>query len=127
MHQSIAASMLAFFHILGLPTDERTPNPFRLEKFVTELLHTRKRVRQHIDTRRISINLLPYKRKQAIDLLTAWLTKPKFYFREVAALQPLADKYYRWLTTLTDCCKKTPGCGLFILLRYTIKTKSSQN
>jgi hypothetical protein len=99
VHQTVASSMLSLFNILGQPTDNRVPNPFSEEKFENELTHTRKTVGYHIDTRRLTIGLLPYKRTRAIELLASWLQQKDFNLLEIAALHGVLEsltRFNRW-------------------------------
>jgi hypothetical protein len=99
LHTTVAASMLALFKLLGFPTDTRVPNPFSMEKFDTLMTHTRRAVGYHINTRRLTIGILPQKRNEAISLLSDWLVKEDFDLREIAALHGLLEsltRYHRW-------------------------------
>jgi hypothetical protein len=95
--RSVAASMLALFHILGFPEETRAPNPFSMEKFDANMSHLRKFVGHHIDTRRLIVGILPHKRVQAITLLSDWLTKKDFDLRELAGLHGLLESLTRYM------------------------------
>jgi hypothetical protein len=83
--QTVCASALAIYEILGFP-DERQVGALSLEKLDTMYRPTRVTVGYRIDTRSMTVSFLQYKRQEIIDEIQRWLVEPKFTLLQGAEL-----------------------------------------
>jgi hypothetical protein len=83
--QTISASQLALFQVLGFPSPH-APSLFNYEKFDGSLSHQRQTIGRHIDTRRMEVSIVPAKRNGAIDMLAHWIPLKTFSLREISSL-----------------------------------------
>jgi hypothetical protein len=83
--RTIAASIVSLYEILGYP-DSRYPDPLSRDKLETEYTHLRKWTGRGVDTRRMKVYLLDYKREQMLQLLRPWTRERTFALLEAAQL-----------------------------------------
>ena len=98
MHRTVSASAIALFDVLGYP-DPRVPNPLSQDKLNTQYTHQRRIVGYQVDSRTMTVGLLPSKREEAVRQLSNWLDKTEFTLREAATLNGMIDsmaRYNRW-------------------------------
>jgi hypothetical protein len=85
LDRTVCASALALYDILGYP-DGRQVGALSMEKLDTMYRPQRKTVGYRVDSRSLSVGLLQYKRDQAADIITPWLTMPKYTLLDAAIL-----------------------------------------
>jgi hypothetical protein len=98
MARTVSASAIALFDVVGYP-DPRVPNPLSQDKLNTTYTHQRKIVGYLVDSRKMTVGLLPSKRDECIRQLSAWLEKPSYTLRDAAALNGMVESmstYNRW-------------------------------
>lgn len=98
MHRTVSASAIGLFDVLGYP-DPRVPNPLSEEKLNTTYTHQRKIVGYLVDSRAMTVGLLPTKREEAVRQLSNWLQKTEYTLREAATLNGMIEsmaRYNRW-------------------------------
>ena len=98
LHRTIAASVMSLYEVLGYP-EKCAPDPLSHEKLETFYNHQRKVVGYHIDTRKMSVGLLDYKRDQAVELLLSWKTRHFFTLPEISVLHGTLEsisRYTQW-------------------------------
>jgi hypothetical protein len=94
----MSASAIALFNVLGYP-DPRVPKPLRQDKLNTKYSHQRRIVGYQVDSRTMTVGLLPSKREEAVRQLSNWLDKTEFILGEAAILDGMIDsmaRYNRW-------------------------------
>ena len=84
--QTVCASALALFEILGFPDDTRQIPALSMEKLDTMYRPQRKMVGYRIDTRAMNVALLQYKRDETSVIIEPWLTMTKFTLLQGATL-----------------------------------------
>ena len=92
---TIAASVLALYTILGAP-DNLRPDPLSRDKFHAFHNHLRKTVGYMLDSRRMRVSILEYKRDQFLDLLSQWLAMTSFTLQQVATLHGTFESMSRY-------------------------------
>ena len=104
MAQTVSASALALWHILGFPDPLRGPNPLSLEKFDGRYTHQRKTLGHLIDSRTLTVSVLPEKRATMAALLQDWLgNRVEFTLREISSLHGSLESMTRhiaWMRPL---------------------------
>jgi hypothetical protein len=81
----VAASILALYLVLGYPSP-RNRDSVSWNKFDGFFTHERKMIGYGVNTRRMSLFMLPYKRAQLLGLLVTWLTLPDFDLLQCAEM-----------------------------------------
>ena len=75
--QAVAASMLAFYKVVGFP-DSRQPDVYSREKFETSIGHIRKVTGAMLNSRSMMLWQPQYKRDHLVTLLAEWTASPEF-------------------------------------------------
>ena len=87
LHQTVAASVLALYKILGFPDPARgIRDCVSWEKFESTFSHRRKTVGYIVDSRRLTVALPDYKRDRLVELVTDVLDRRQLSIREIAEL-----------------------------------------
>jgi hypothetical protein len=81
----VAASILALYLVLGYP-GPRNRDSVSWNKFNGFFTHERKMIGYGVNTRRMTLFLLDYKRTQLLGLLSTWLTMPDFDLLQCAEM-----------------------------------------
>jgi len=95
MLRTVAAAVLSIYEILGYPKD-RLPHALSLEKFHGTYNCERKELGYLINSRTMTVDILPYKRKIVVDLLESWLTLRTYSLREAAELIGMLESLSRY-------------------------------
>ena len=77
MFRTVAASVLVLYVILGFPRLE-LPDPVSQEKLVTTYSHQRRNVGHLVDSRTLTVDILPHKVTHMVDDLTIWISRPHY-------------------------------------------------
>jgi hypothetical protein len=83
--RTVCSSALSLYEILGFP-DGRQIGALSMEKLDTMYRPQRTTVGYRLDTRSMTVGLLPYKRDQTIEIIEPWLTTPTFTLLQGAEL-----------------------------------------
>ena len=105
MIRTIAAAVIAIYEILGYPK-KHLPSALSLEKFHGSYNCERKELGYLINSRTMSVDILPYKRDIVVALLAHWLTIRHYSLREAAELLGLLEslsRYNMWGRTWYFC------------------------
>jgi len=95
MLRTVAAAVLAIYEILGYPKD-RLPHALSLEKFHGTYNCERKELGYLINSRTMTVDILPYKRTIVVALLASWLTLKTYSLREAAELIGMLESLSRY-------------------------------
>jgi hypothetical protein len=99
MTQTVSASALALWHVLGFPNPLHGPNPLSLEKFDGQYTHQRKTLGHLVDSRTLTVCVLPEKRVIMAATLQDWLcTRSEFTLREISSLHGSLESMTRHVT-----------------------------
>ena len=99
MAQTVSASALALWHVLGFPNPSQGPNPLSLEKFDGRYTHQRKTLGHLIDSRTLTVSVTPEKRTIIAALLQDWLdNRVEFTLREISSLHGSLESVTRHVT-----------------------------
>jgi hypothetical protein len=85
MLRTIAASIMALFEVLGYPMVD-VQVALSLAKFLGHYNHIRKVLGYLINSRTMTVDILPNKREQIVAELARWMTMKSFTLREAAVL-----------------------------------------
>ena len=85
MPNTVAASILALYLVLGYPSPTNR-DAVSWEKFEASFTHERKHLGWWINSRTMTVALPPYKRERLLALLQVWLDQPSFTLREIATI-----------------------------------------
>lgn len=99
LRRTVCASAGGLFEVFGWPTNPLVPSPLSMDKLETDYNHLRKMVGRLFNSRTLTVGMLPYKREQLLQLLTTWVTKPKYTLLEIATLLGILEnhtRYARW-------------------------------
>ena len=98
MMQTLCASVLALYRILGFPRDD-VPDALSREKLCCVYTHERKTLGHWIDSRALTIGLMPEKRTMLIDILDDWISSvTSFTLREISSLHGSLESVTRYTT-----------------------------
>jgi hypothetical protein len=99
MAQTVSASALALWHVLGFPNPLHGPNPLSLEKFDGRYTHQRQTLGHLIDSRTMTVSVLPEKRAIMTATLQDWLGNcVEFNLREISSLHGSLESMTRHVT-----------------------------
>ena len=99
MAQTVSASALALWHVLGFPNPLHGPNPLSLEKFDGRYTHQRQTLGHLIDSRTMTVSVLPEKRAIMAATLQDWLcNRADFNLREISSLHGSLESMTRHVT-----------------------------
>jgi hypothetical protein len=76
---TVSASVLSLYIILGFPDLDREPDPLSRKKWVELSTHERKYCGIGVNSRTLTLSMLPYKRDQLLLELKGWLTTNATY------------------------------------------------
>jgi hypothetical protein len=100
--QTVSASVLALYYILGFP-EPNVPNPLSMDKLDTSYTHQRKELGTGTDTRKMEVTILEPKRAQMIEQLVPWITRTEFNLRDISSLHGSLEsltRYIKWARPL---------------------------
>ena len=98
MMQTLCSSVLALYHILGFPKDT-VPDALSRDKLCCVYTHTRKTLGHWIDSRAMTIGLVPEKRTMLKDILDDWISnRQSFTLREISSLHGSLESVTRYTT-----------------------------
>jgi hypothetical protein len=100
LERTVCASALALYELLGFPSDTRQIGALSMEKLDTMYRPHRKMVGFTINSRKMTVALLQYKRDQTVETITPWLTMPTFTLLQAATLcgqLESTSKCNRWI------------------------------
>jgi hypothetical protein len=87
MAQTVSASAITLWHVLGFPNPLHGPNPLSLEKFDGRYTHQRKTLGHLVNSRILTVCVLPEKRVIMAATLQDWLcNRTNFTLRKVSSL-----------------------------------------
>ena len=118
MAQTVSASALALWHVLGFPNPLHGPNPLSLEKFDGRYTHQRKTLGHLVDSRTLEVCVLPEKRAVMAATLQDWLgNRADFNLREISSLHGSLESMTRHVTWMRP---------LFFAIQNTIRHELSK-
>ena len=104
MAQTVSSSALALWHVLGFPNPSHGPNPLSLEKFDGRYTHQRQTLGHLIDSRTMTVSVLPKKRTIMTATLQEWLgNRVDFSLRDISSLHGSLESMTRhviWMRPL---------------------------
>jgi hypothetical protein len=130
MAQTVSASALALWHILGFPNPLHGPNPLSLEKFNGRYTHQRQTLGHLVDSRTMTVSVLPEKRTIIAAMLQDWLqSRTDYNLREISSLHGSLESMTRhvtWMRPLFFAIQNAIRCELsrryYVLKRTYAKT-----
>ena len=130
MLQTVSASALALWHVLGFPNPKQGPNPLSLEKFDGRYTHQRKTLGHLVDSRTLTVSVLPEKRTIMTALLQDWLgNRVEFSLRDISSLHGSLESMTRHVTwmrplffAIQNAIRHELSRRYYVLLRTYAKT-----
>ena len=98
MRRTIAASIMALFELLGYPT-LNVQIALSLNKFLGKYSHERKILGFWVNSRTMTVEILPSKREEIVQELASWRTKQSYTLREAVQLLGVLEhmsRYTKW-------------------------------